>query len=273
VDPDYFDVYCLRLKEGRLFSWQNKGDEFKTCIMNEAAVRAFGLDSPVGTVFNHSRTQSSSFPAKKVEVIGVVKDFHFQSLRDEIFPLLFSWNPGWLWMTNVRLSGRNLSRTIGYMEKIWREIAPGFPFSYSFLDEQFDQEYKSDTQFGKIFAYFAALSIFISCLGLVGLAFFSAEQRSKEIGIRKILGSPMTGILFLLSKDFTKWVVLANFFAWPAAYFVMNLWLNTFAYRNPMKMGVFFVAALSALGVALLAVSHQTIKAARANPVSSLQAE
>jgi putative ABC transport system permease protein len=147
------------------------------------------------------------------------------------------------------------------------------PFDYTFLDEAFDRKYKAEEKLGKIFSYFTLLAIFIACLGLFGLAFFTAEQRTKEIGIRKALGASITGIIMLLSKEFTKWVLLANIIAWPIAYVAMNRWLQNFAYRINMGLGTFIIAALLALIIALLTVGYQAIKTARANPVESLRYE
>ncbi|MFC2161130.1 ABC transporter permease [Acidobacteriota bacterium] len=273
VDPDYFDVYGFVLEQGRLFSWDQRTDMFDKCIMNEAAVRVFGLDSPVGKVFNHTRWQASSFPRKQVEVIGVVKDFHFASLHQEIQPLVFSWNPGWLWMANVRLSSTNIQDAMSYIQKTWKEIVPGFPFEFSFMDERFDRQYKRDERFGKIFTYFAGLGILIAALGLFGLASFMAEQRTKEIGIRKVLGASVGSILVLLSKEFTKWVFVAIVIAWPVAYFVMNKWLENFAYRIQIGVLIFIVSTCLALLVALVTVFYQAARAATANPVDSLRCE
>ena len=273
VDPDYFDVYGFELAQGRLFSWNQKTDMYDKCIMNEAAVKAFGLDSPVGTIFKHNRWQASSFPRKQVEVIGVVKDFHYVSLHQPIEPLVFSWNPGWLWMGNVRLSSSNIQGSISHIEKIWEEMVPEFPFEYVFLDERFDRQYKRDERFGQIFNYFAGLGIFIAALGLFGLASFMAEQRTKEIGVRKVLGATVGKIIVLLSKEFVKWVVVANVIAWPAAYFIMNKWLENFAYRTQINGLIFVVSGCLALFVALATVFFKSLRAATANPVDSLRYE
>ena len=273
VDPDYFDVYGLELEQGRLFSWDKKTDMYDKCIMNEAAVQEFGLDSPVGTIFNHNRWQASSFPRKQVEVIGVVKDFHFVSLHEEIEPLVFSWNPGWLWMGNVRLSSLNIQDPLSHIQNIWGEMVPEFPFEFSFLDERFDRQYKRDERFGQIFKYFAGLGIFIAALGLFGLASFMAEQRTKEIGVRKVLGASVGKIIVLLSKEFAKWVVVANVIAWPVAYYIMNKWLENFAYRTQIDGLIFIVSGCLALFVALATVFYQSVRAATSNPVNSLRYE
>ena len=159
------------------------------------------------------------------------------------------------------------------MKKKWELLQPAFPFEYSFLDEDFDKQYKIDKKLSQIFSYFTFLAILIACLGLFGLASFTAEQRTKEIGIRKALGASVSEIIFLLSKEFTRWVLVANIIAWPLAYFAMNRWLQNFAYRINIGIGTFILAALLALVIALLTVGYQAIKAARANPVEALRYE
>jgi putative ABC transport system permease protein len=159
------------------------------------------------------------------------------------------------------------------MERIWGQFAPGYPFNYRFMDEAIDSLYRSELQIGTIFRYFAILAIFISCLGLFGLASYMAEQRTKEIGIRKVLGATVTNILLLLSKEFAKWVLIANIIAWPVAYFAMNKWLQGYAYRINIAVWSFVLAAALALAIALFTVSYQAVRAATANPADALRYE
>lgn len=273
VEPEYFDLFGLEIIEGRAFSRDFKTDEFRTCVMNETAVKEFGLESPVGIILKNTSINGSSFPTYKIEVIGVVKDFHLQSLHEEISPLIFGWNDPWLWMASVQISSNNISETIKFINDLWMKYSPEFPFEYSFLDETFNSLYKSEERLGKIFGYFALLGIFIACMGLFGLAFFMAEQRTKEIGVRKVLGASVPGIVLLLSKEFTKWVLVANIIAWPIAWYVMSKWLQNFAYRVNIGIWVFILSASLALMIALITVSYQSIKAALANPVESLRYE
>ena len=171
----------------------------------------------------------------------------------------------------MKIDEKNTSRIISLIQAKWKEVFPGQPFEYFFLDESFNNQYKADQQFGKVFGLFAMLAIFVSCLGLFGLASFISEQRTKEIGIRKVLGASVSGIAFLLSKDFTKWVLMANVIAWPISYFAMKNWLQNFAYRINIGLWVLLLAGVLALVIALLTVGYQAIKAAIANPVDSLR--
>ncbi|MGD8539636.1 MAG: FtsX-like permease family protein, partial [Candidatus Aminicenantes bacterium] len=273
VDPEYLDVYGLELVAGRNFSRERSIDQLRKCLLNETAVRALGLEEPVGTSLHHDDLGGSSFPVKDVEVIGVVKDFHYQTLRNPIQPQMFGWNEGWLWMASVRISSENVPATIAHIEKTWKEFSPEFPFDFHFMDDIVEGIYKSEERLAKTIGYFAGLGIFIACLGLFGLAAFMAEQRTKEIGVRKVLGASIGGILLHLSKEFSKWVVVANVVAWPLAYFGMNKWLSDFAYRTEIGVWPFVLSAVLAIAIALMTVSFQSIKAATANPIDSLRYE
>jgi len=173
----------------------------------------------------------------------------------------------------AKLKSDNISQTIGYIEKIREKFAPGYPSNYHFLDEALDDLYRSEERVGTIFRYFSVLAIFISCLGLFGLASFMAEQRTKEIGIRKVLGATVSNIIFLLSKEFAKWILVANIIVWPIAYYAANKWLQGFAYRTTIGLWIFILAAAMVLFIALLTVSYQSFKAATANPIDSLKYE
>jgi putative ABC transport system permease protein len=273
VDPDYVDVYGLEILTGRNFSREMLTDPYRTCLLNETAVRQLGLEKPVGTILRHDDLGGSSFPVKDVEVIGVVRDFHYQALQYEIQPMMFGWNDPWLWMISVKIAAERVPETLAYIEKTWKEFSPGFPFDFHFIDELVDSQYKNEERLAKTIGYFAALGIFIACLGLFALASFLAEQRTKEIGVRKVLGASVGGILMLQSKEFAKWVVAGNVVAWPLAYYAMNKWLADFAYRTDIGVWPFITAAVLALSIALLTVGYQSIKAATANPVDSLRYE
>ncbi len=273
VDPDYFDVYGLEIIAGRNFSREMSTDQFRTCLLNETAVRTLGLEEPVGTILHHDHLGGSSFPVKDVRVIGVVKDFHYQTLRFPIQPQMFGWNDPWLWMISVKISSDNVPATIAHIEKVWQEFSPEFPFDFHFVDDLVDSQYQSEERLAKTIGYFAGLGIFIACLGLFGLAAFMAEQRTKEIGVRKVLGASVGGILLLLSREFSKWVVVANVVAWPLAYFAMNKWLADFAYRAEIGVWPFVLSAVLALAIAMATVSYQSLKAATANPIDSLRYE
>jgi putative ABC transport system permease protein len=206
-------------------------------------------------------------------IIGVMKDFHLLSLHSEIEPIIFKLTESWRLNLIVRINPDNIPGTISHLKRVFEKFAPSFPFEYHFMNEEFDLLYRSEYRMRELFQYFAILAIFISCLGLLGLASFMAEQRTKEIGIRKVLGAPVSRIILLLSADFTKWVLAANIIAWPLAYFAISKWLENFAYRTSLNMSIFILSGVLALATALLTVSYQTLKAALANPVESLRYE
>jgi len=270
VDYDFINTLRIEIKEGREFSRDHATDASQAFIINEAAVKKMGWDSPFGK-------QLEWFPGgdryKKGTVIGVIKDFHFKSLHREIEPLVLHIWPASYDNILIRIRPDDIKGTLAYIQKIWKKLNPNFPFVYSFLDEDFDKLYKSEQRLGRIFIYFSLLSISIACLGLIGLASYSAEQRTKEIGIRKVLGASISNIVLLLSKEFTRWALLANFIAWPLAYAIMQRWLQNFAYRAGIGLGTFFFTAILTFLIALISVSYQSLKAALADPVRSLRYE
>jgi len=266
VDYDYIETFEVPLVEGRSFSREYATDPETAFIVNEEAVRRMGLEKPVvGKRFGFWDIDG--------QIIGVMKDAHFQSLHHKIEPLVFKMFPDWLRRMYVKFRSDNVSGTLASLEKTWKEMNLGYPFEYRFLDEDFNDLYSSEARLGKIFQYFAALAVFIACLGLFGLASFIAEQRTKEIGIRKVLGSSTAGIVALLNQEFLKWIAAATLVAWPIAYFTMQAWIKKFAYRAGIEIWIFLLSAAIGLGVAMLTVSLQTLKAARANPADSLKHE
>jgi ABC-type antimicrobial peptide transport system permease subunit len=265
VDLDYFKTFGIEIVEGRSYSKEFSTDATEAIMVNEEAVKAMGMESPVG--------KRLSLGDNNMKIIGVVKNYHFRSLRQEIDPLILIYNPGPCGVLFARLRSENIPKTIGYMENIWKEFAPGHPFNYRFLDEAIDDLYRSEQRIGIILRYFSILAVFISCLGLFGLASFMAEQRTKEIGIRKVLGASVSNIVLLLSREFTKWVLLANIIAWPVAYFAMHKWLQSYAYSTNIALWSFILSGAIALVIATVAVSYQSIKAAVTNPADSLRYE
>ena len=266
VDYDYIETFEIPLIEGRSFSREHSTDAETAFIVNEEAVRRMGLEKPVaGKMFGFWNIDG--------QIIGVMKDAHFQTLHQKIEPLVFKIFPNWLRRMYVKMRSGNVSTALASLRETWDEMNLGYPFEYRFLDEDFHNLYKSEVRLGKIFQYFAALAVFIACLGLFGLASFIAEQRTKEIGVRKVLGSSTAGIVALLNQQFLKWVAAANLIAWPVAFFVMQRWLQKFAYRADIEIWIFPLSAALGLAVALLTVSLQTFRAARANPVDSLKHE
>jgi putative ABC transport system permease protein len=208
-----------------------------------------------------------------VRVIGVVKDFHSSSLHYPIKPFLFRIYKPWHSYIFIRVNSNMISDALKSIETDFQKYAPEYPFNFEFLDEAFNIQYSSEMELKKLFNLFSLLSIFVACLGLFGLAAFTAEQKTKEIGIRKVLGASVSGIITMLSKEFVKWVLIANFVAWTIAYIFMNKWLQNFAYRTSMSIWIFILSGSIALFIALLTVSYQSIKAATANPVDSLKYE
>ena len=264
VDFDYFKTLQIELVKGRSFSRDFASDS-ASVVVNEAAVKVMGMQDPLG--------QQITLLGKNYAIIGVSKNIHRNSLHTSIDPVvtrIYTYLPFSLY---IRISSVDLTTTLKKIEEEWYKIVPDFPFVYNFLDERIASLYKYEQEIAKIFTYFAILAIFISCLGLFGLVTFTAESRTKEIGVRKVLGSSAKEIVFLLSKDFAKWVLLGNLIAWPVAWFGMNKWLQTFAYRTDIGFTVFILSGLIALVIAMITVSFRTIKAANANPVEVLKYE
>jgi len=265
VDENFIDVFKMKMLSGRGFSKEYKGDT-SNYVINETAMRLMGMTG------NNAAGKTLSFGGTKGTIIGVVKDFNFKSLQYTIEPLVLRLNR-WGGLVTVRTQPGNTEATIKALEKINHELNPSYPFTYSFLDKDLDNLYRGDQQMGRIFNLFAILAIFISCLGLYGLSAFMAEQRTKEIGVRKVLGASVFNIVYLLSGSFTKLIVVAMAIAIPVSWFAINSWLKGFAYRIDISWIIFLVASGTALLIAWLTVGYESIKAAVANPVKSLRTE
>jgi len=264
---DYFETFGMDIVDGRSFSKDFTTDRHNY-VINEEAAKYMNMENPVG--------QRLKFWEQEGQIIGVVKDFHQVSLHKEIMPQVFTINPrhfNALRYIFVKLSSANIPETIAHINGTTERMAPNYPFEYSFLDQGIGDLYQSEKRLGRIFGYFALLAIFISCLGILGLSAFTAEQRTKEIGIRKILGSSVSGIYILLSKEFSKWILLANIIAWPVAWFAMNKWLQGFVYRTGINLSVFILAGFLSILIAAIPVSYQAIKAALSNPINALRYE
>jgi putative ABC transport system permease protein len=270
VDFDYIPQYQVKLVAGRAFSRAFGADTIQALILNEAAVRMLGYHSPQDAL-----GRDFSQWGRKGKIIGVVKDFHYQSLQQVIRPLSMRIEPDDCNLISVKVQTKDLKKTIAAIERSWHTIIPYRPFSYFFVDEMFDRQYRAEDRFGKLFLYFAVLAIFISCLGLLGLASYSTLQRTKEIGVRKVLGASVGGIVGLLSKDFLMLVGIAFLIATPVAFFLMKGWLDGFAYRISIlgAWWIFLTAGVAAFLIALLTISLQAIRAALMNPVVSLRSE
>ncbi|MBD2699239.1 ABC transporter permease [Spirosoma sp. BT702] len=270
VDHNYVKTMGMKLVQGRDFS-RNFGSDSSGIILNEAAVQVFGFKNPIGKrVWRYNDAQLKE--RKTFTVVGVVKNFHFESLRRNIgaLSMFLDSNSG---AASFRLSSNDLPALIKQIEAKWRQVAPGQAFSYQFMDDSFNQLYRAEQRIGTIALTFAVLAILIACLGLFGLAAFMAEQRTKEIGIRKVLGASIPNLIGLLSKDFLKLVLIAILIATPIAWYMMNQWLADFAYKIEIEWWMFALAGLLAIGIALATVSFQSIKAALMNPIKSLRSE
>ncbi len=260
---DYLKVFNLKIVEGRFFSSEYANDD-QNWVLNETAIKAMGMEDPVGKWF--------SLRDQKGTIIGILKDFHGSSLHNPIAPVAMQ--PGRGFHVFVKYRPGNTGALMTFLKTKWDKfVGTHIPFRYEFIDENIKNWYKTEQRIGNIFRYFTVLTVFIACLGLFGLASFMAERRTKEIGIRKVLGAGVSGIVLLLTKEFAKWVMVANVVAWPLAYFVSKRWLQGFAYRIDLGWEVFVLSAVVALLIALGTVSYQAVKAALANPVKALRYE
>ncbi len=265
VDDDFAKTFQIKMKEGRFFSKDFTTDMSDAFVINEAAVKAMILKDPINK-------KLTTWFGRKGKIVGVVSDFNTESLKNEMAPVV-------LIPTNtanylcLRISSANIAGEIQSIKNTIKKIVPDDPFEYHFLDKQIDSLYKTEQMTGKLTMFIAILAIFLSCLGLFGLAIFSSEQRTKEIGIRKVLGASIINVLFMLTKDFTKWILIANIIAWPAAYFIMSKWLQGFAYRIDISLWIFAASGIIALAISIFTISFQAIKAATANPIRALRYE
>ena len=268
IDYEHLPTMRIELLDGRNFSRDFPTDT-TAILINEAAVKAFGFDQAVNETLEYFGGDNGR---QEFKIVGVFKDFNYETLRNKIRPLvLFLTRRGGV--MSVRVETDNMPSTLAMMEEAWKKHTPGEPFQYYFLDESYDALFRAEQRLGKIFSIFTGLAILVACLGLFGLAAFIAEQRTKEIGIRKVLGASVPGVVMLLSKEFTKLVVISFVIAAPVAYFIVDKWLEGFAFRIDIGLGIFIIAGLAALLIAWLTVSWQSIKAASVDPVHSLRNE
>lgn len=264
VDANFFKAFNIPMVKGTGFSEPVRNDTITEFIMNESAAQMMGVTEPGTLIYSFGN---------KGRLIGIVKDFNLESLHTPVSPVIFFPNTNNLNFVAVKLNTADLSNTIAFMKKQMKAIDTEAEFNYSFLDDNIAALYKSEAKFFNVFTSFSVLAIFIACLGIVGLVAFTASQRTKEIGIRKVLGASVQSVSLLLTKEFLKLVIIANVIAWPVAYYFMGKWLEDFPYRVEMGIWVFVLAAAIALLIAIVTVSFQAIKAALANPVKSLRSE
>ncbi len=266
VDYDFINSFGMKVIAGRNFD--PKLGEKDAVVFNQTGIRQLGFTNP-----EKALGQKIDFWGDKLTIVGVVDDFHQQSLREAYEPLILRLDPGVNGQLSIKLADSNPNQAIAVVKQAWSQFFPTDPFMYSFLDERYDKQYRADERFGQVFGFFTLMAVLVACLGLLGLATFTAQQRTKEIGVRKVLGASITSIVALLSKDFLKLVLIAIVIASPIAWYAMNRWLQDFAYKIDIEWWVFALAGLLAVGIALLTVSFQSVKAALTNPVKSLRSE
>ncbi|WP_375444087.1 ABC transporter permease [uncultured Fibrella sp.] len=277
IDDHFLATFDIRLLQGRNLD-NNRSIDQRSFLINEAAMRYFGWTSISGKMlgyytFEYDATGSYREVPQRGPVVGVVADYHQKNLKNTIAPLLFTLGGGAEGFLSVKLQAGAIPATVKSIEALWQRSFPNIPFDYEFMDDFFTRSYRADSRAGQVMGLFAALAVLISCLGLFGLASFTAEQRTKEIGVRKVLGANVSSIVTLLSKDFIKPVLLAVFLAIPVAWYAMNRWLQGFAYKVDIQWWIFALAGTLSVVIALLTVSFQSVKAALMNPVKSLRSE
>ena len=268
IDHDFLDTMGIELVAGRSFSPEFSGDFQRSVLINETAAKKFGWDNPLGKkiqqIYGNKQTRI---------VTGVVKDFHMASLHNPIEPMFITGSFPEMNAICVRIGPGNITGLLDSIRSAWKKVVPNAPFDYFFLDESFDRQYRAEERLSRLFSYFSLLAVFIACLGLFGMACYSAEKRTKEIGIRKVLGASVPGIVLMISRELLKIFIAANAVVWPIVYAASQKWLQNFAYRTSIGLGIFLLSALILLVIALGSVSYQAIKAALANPVESLRYE
>ena len=269
VDHEFLNTFKIEMTQGEYYKSDTSGAS--NIVINESFVRKMNVENPVG--------MQMQYGDEIYNVLGVVKDFHYKSTHRNIGPIvLFKNNErlvGWLdfRFAFMRINSKNIHETLDFIEKTTRSFTPDFPYEFHFIEEDLDRLYRSDRQTANILTSFAVLAIFISCLGLLGLSTFLTQQRTKEIGIRKVLGSSISQIIHLLTSDFSKWVLISNLIAWPAAYYILQKWMDSFPYRISLSVWYFVLAGMLTLLIALLTISAQALKAANSNPLKALKYE
>jgi putative ABC transport system permease protein len=269
VDEDFVATYRFDLASGRGFSRDHPTDATSAVMINEEAARQLGWADPIGRTMAVPALKRGPSP-----VIGVIKDFHFRSLREKIGPIMvLVATPEMMTVISLRIRADDMAATLAGLERKWRELDPAHPFSYIFLDERFARLYERERQTGTLLLFVAGLAVFVACLGLFGLAAYAAGKRTKEIGIRKAVGASARSIVVLLSKDFTRLIAAGYVAAVPLAFWLMGRWLERFAYRTSIGAGPFVAAGLAVIAAGWLAVGYQSFRAARSNPTDALRYE
>ena len=265
-DDDFINLYGIGIKAGRNFSKEHPADKEGAILINETAAKACRWEDPVGKTLTYWGNRTGV-------IVGIMKDFHFHPIHRPIEPLCIYYEPLYFDYLSIKIHGSDIPKTIAYIERIMKKFSPNHPFEYQFFDEIFERTYQTEQKTGKQFSIITILSILIACMGLFGLALFTTQKRTKEIGIRKVMGASVKHIMLLFAREFLKWIVVANLIAWPVAYFVMNRWLQNFAFRIHIGWFHFLATGGISIAIALITVSYQILKTATANPVDSLRYE
>lgn len=266
ADYDFVELYDIQIKQGRNFSRDLASDQQGVFLVNEAAVRAGDWESPLEQTLSHWSGETG-------KVVGVMKDFHLHSLHSPIEPLYVFLDPDNFSHISIKINSANIPATLDKLEGVMKKFSPNFPFEYSFFDQEFSRAYHPEQRMVNIFSSFAILAIIVACLGLFGLTAFTAQQRTREIGIRRVMGASIAKVTVLLTREFIRWVVLANLIAWPIAYLVMERWLQNFSLQTNQSLSYFLLAAMTAFLIALLTVSVLSVRAASASPIKALRCE
>jgi len=273
VDQDYLKTMNVIIAKGRDFDSNNQTDYTEACIVNEACAEKLGWgDAALGKKLDFGADLDGT-ASLYTKVIGVVKDFNYLSLHNKVDPVVILLSTQPLRNISIRIKGENVNETLDYLKSIWQKFCPVYPFEYQFLDDSLQKQYLSEQKLGKMFTYLSFICIFIACLGLFGLAAYTAEQRTKEIGIRKVMGATIMNIVMSLSKEFLIWVIISNALAWPIAWYMMNKWLQNYAYHVEIPVSTYILSGIIALLIAIVTVCFRALKAAYANPIESLRYE
>jgi putative ABC transport system permease protein len=273
VDHDYLETIDMKIIKGRSYDRDLQTDAEESCLINEATARILGWgDDPIGKKLGFGADLDGG-ATLNTQVIGVVKDFHYASLHNQIDPILLMLSNDPQRNICLRIRQDDVESTLDFIEEKWQEFCPTFPFEYTFLDDNLNEQYIAEQKIGRVFTYFSILCIFIACLGLFGLASYTAEQRTKEISIRKVMGASVKSVVVLLSKEFSIWVILANIIAWPIAFLALKKWLQNFSYSVDQNVLTYLLAGIVALVIALITVSFRAYRAAQTNPADALKYE
>ncbi|MBU8893501.1 MAG: ABC transporter permease [Bacteroidales bacterium] len=275
VEYDYFETLENKIVEGRSFDRNMSVDENSTFILNEAAIKEFGWDDPIGKMFETSKIDftTGEWVPRKGQVIGVAEDFHFESVRSKIVPVVYFINHDMVYWMIIKINSSNTSETLEYIKEKWDDMNVEINYAPSFYNDDLDKLYRAEERFFQLFVIFSGLAIVIACLGIFGLASFTAEQRTKEIGIRKVMGASVITIIRLINREFLMLVLISNIISWPVAWYFMRNWLNNFTYKIDLTIWPFIISGLIAIIIALLSVTYKSLKASSTNPIEALRYE